>query len=194
MHDIGIIGAGATGLTAAYDLLKAGHRVTVYEARPYIGGLAAGFRDDAWEWPVERFYHHIFAGDRAILDFAEELGLQDLVFFESPVTSILKDGRLYPINKPMVGPWLERLPLGKPLANLADLVATGLRVLAFSPISFFDRLRVGLVTAYLRFNPNWEPLEQVTATNGFHELWDVAPMRPFGSPFSWVNSDRTMSE
>ncbi len=26
MHNIGIIGAGVTGLAAAYDLLKAGHR------------------------------------------------------------------------------------------------------------------------------------------------------------------------
>lgn len=35
---IAVIGAGAAGLTAAYRLTKAGHRVIVYEANPYVGG------------------------------------------------------------------------------------------------------------------------------------------------------------
>ncbi|MCC6960420.1 MAG: FAD-dependent oxidoreductase [Dehalococcoidia bacterium] len=35
---IGVIGAGAAGLTAAYRLTQAGHRVTVFEALPYVGG------------------------------------------------------------------------------------------------------------------------------------------------------------
>ena len=34
---IGIIGAGVAGLTAAYDLSRAGHNVTVYESAPFIG-------------------------------------------------------------------------------------------------------------------------------------------------------------
>lgn len=196
MVNIGIIGAGVTGLTAAYDLLKAGHRVTIYEARPYVGGLSSGFKDEAWEWPLERFYHHIFASDRDILGLAEELGLQDLAFFESPVTSILKNGRLYPINKPMVGPWLERLPLGRQLTSFADLVATGLRVLAFDPIPFLARLRVGLVSAYLRFNPHWQPLEAVTADawlskyvgkRAYEAFWQPLLVGKFGPYYQQVN-------
>lgn len=35
---IAVIGAGAAGLTAAFRLLQAGHRVTVYEAQPFVGG------------------------------------------------------------------------------------------------------------------------------------------------------------
>ncbi len=35
---IAVIGAGAAGLTAAFRLLQAGHRVTVYESEPYVGG------------------------------------------------------------------------------------------------------------------------------------------------------------
>ena len=36
--NIAIIGAGAAGLAAAYDLAGAGHRVTIYEAAPNVGG------------------------------------------------------------------------------------------------------------------------------------------------------------
>ena len=35
---IAVIGAGAAGLTAAFRLTQAGHRVTVLEAQPYVGG------------------------------------------------------------------------------------------------------------------------------------------------------------
>ncbi|MFN2285644.1 MAG: NAD(P)/FAD-dependent oxidoreductase [Anaerolineae bacterium] len=194
--NIGIIGAGVTGLSAAYDLLKAGHRVTVYEARPYAGGLAAGFKDEAWEWPLERFYHHIFAGDKDIIGLVDEIGIGDRLFFPSPVTSIYKDGRLYPINKPMFGPWLEKLPLGTQLANLGDLAATALRVLAFKPIPLLARFRVGLMTAYIRYGLRWQSLEQVTAhewlsravgAKAYEAFWQPLLEGKFGEYYQQVN-------
>ncbi len=194
--DIGIIGAGVTGLTAAYDLTRRGHRVTLYEARPYVGGLAAGFKDERWAWHLERFYHHIFASDAEIIRLVQELGLTESLFFPSPVTSIYKAGRLYPINKPLVGPWLERLPLGHRLSNVADLLATGLRVLAFRPIPFLDRFRVGLATAYLRYTPRWEPLEAVTAhawlsraagPRAYEAFWQPLLEGKFGPYYQQVN-------
>ena len=194
--NIGIIGAGVAGLSAAYDLLKVGHRVTIYEARPYAGGLAAGFKDEAWEWPLERFYHHIFAGDKDIIGLVDEIGIRDRLFFPSPVTSIYKDGRLYPINKPMFGPWLETLPLGKQLANLGDLAATALRVLAFRPIPLPARFRVGLMTAYIRYGLRWQSLEQVTAhewlsravgTKAYEAFWQPLLEDKFGEYYQQVN-------
>lgn len=97
--DIAIIGAGITGLTAAYDLTRAGHRVTVYEARPYAGGLASGFHDERWEWPLERFYHHWFASDREAISLIRELGVADRLFFPRPTTSIYHRGRIYPFDR-----------------------------------------------------------------------------------------------
>ena len=51
--NIAIIGAGPAGLAAAYDLTKAGHRVTLFEGAPNVGGLAAGFKAPHWEWTLD---------------------------------------------------------------------------------------------------------------------------------------------
>ena len=136
--NIGIIGAGITGLIAAYELTKQDHAVILYEARPYAGGLAAGFRDERWEWPLDRFYHHWFASDDDVIRLIDELGARDRLFFPRPTTSIYHGGRIYPFDSPM-------------------------RVLRFTPIPLVDRLRVGLVTLYLRLLRDWRALEGITA-------------------------------
>ena len=55
---IGIIGAGATGLAAAYDLSKWGHEVKIYERDKFLGGHASTFAVS--NVPIERGYHHWF--------------------------------------------------------------------------------------------------------------------------------------
>ena len=161
---IGIVGAGITGLTAAYDLAKQGHAVTVYEAHPYAGGLAAGFRDERWEWPLDRFYHHWFASDLDVAALIDELGARDRLFFPRPTTSIYYQGHIYPFDSP-------------------------LRVLRFTPISLVDRFRVGLVTLYLRLTRNWQPLEGITAEKwmrravggrAYEVLWKPLLISKFG--------------
>ena len=171
MYDIGIIGAGVTGLTAAYDLAAQGHSVTVYEARPYVGGLAAGFRDQRWEWSLDRFYHHIFASDKDIINFVHELALDELLFFPRPTTSIYNNGQIYPLDSP-------------------------LRVLAFDPLPFIDRVRFGLVAAFVRYNPFWRPFERITAhewlskalgPRAYEILWQPLLEGKFGPFYQQVN-------
>ena len=36
---VAIIGAGPAGMTAAFDLARAGHRVRVYESQSHAGGM-----------------------------------------------------------------------------------------------------------------------------------------------------------
>jgi protoporphyrinogen oxidase len=151
--DIGIVGAGITGLTAAYELTKRGHAVTVYEARPYVGGLAAGFRDERWEWHLERFYHHWFASDDDVIGLIDELGGSNSLFFPWPTTSVYYQGQIYPLDSPV--PWLKFIPLSQ--------LHRAIRVLQFTPLSLIDRLRFGLAAFYLTLTRNWRRLEAVPA-------------------------------
>ena len=107
--NIAIVGAGITGLSAAYDLTGAGHTVTVYEARPNAGGLASGFRDERWDWPLDRFYHHWFASDEHVIRLVQELGAVDRLLFRRPTTSLLVHGRIYPLDSPVRS--LEFIPI-----------------------------------------------------------------------------------
>ncbi len=135
---VAIVGAGVTGLSAAYDLAKQGHSVMVFEAAETVGGLASGFWAEGWEWPLDRFYHHWFASDDDVLALIKEIGQHEKVFFPRPATAVWHQGKAYPLDSPLA-------------------------VLRYPGIPFLDRLRFGMVTAYLRFTRNWEPLEGVTA-------------------------------
>jgi len=138
---IAIIGAGAAGLAAAYDLTRAGHTVTIYEAAAEVGGLAAGFKAPHWDWTLEKFYHHWFASDHSILGLIQELGWSDQVLFPRPVTVIYYEGRFFPFDSMFTNmPWFL--------------------LTHFPP---WDVVRFGIAGLYLRLTSRWQPLEKVTA-------------------------------
>ena len=135
---IAIVGGGIAGLSAAYDLLAAGHTVTIFEAGSATGGLAAGFKDESWDWPLEHYYHHLFTSDRDIIGLVEELGMKEKLFFPRPVTSVLYKDRIVPFDSPKA--WIT-----------------------FPGFNLLDVARFGLVSAYLRFSNPWRNLEKETA-------------------------------
>jgi len=51
--DVVIVGAGATGLMAAWELVQTGKRTAVMEAKDYVGGRIHTIQDDKFELPVE---------------------------------------------------------------------------------------------------------------------------------------------
>jgi protoporphyrinogen oxidase len=138
---IAIIGAGPAGLAAAYDLTRGGHRVTLFEGAPEVGGLASGFKAPHWDWTLEKFYHHWFASDKAILGLIKELGWSDQVVFPRPYTVIYWDGKFYPF----------------------DSIYTNMPLFLLRHYPLLDVIRFGLAGAYLRFSPWWQPLEKATA-------------------------------
>ena len=95
--NIAILGAGFGGLAAAYDLVRRGYHVTVYEGTEKPGGLAGGFKEPHWEWSVEKFYHHWFASDRHMLGLLDELGWRDRVLFPRPFTVMYHQGNSTPL-------------------------------------------------------------------------------------------------
>src|SRR4029079_13611134 len=58
---IAVIGAGAAGITAAYELAKGGAEVDVYEASDTVGGLARSF--NLWGQRVDLGPHRFFSND-----------------------------------------------------------------------------------------------------------------------------------
>ncbi len=143
---IAVIGAGFGGMAAAYDLVKAGHTVTIYEAANQVGGLAAGFKQPNWDWWVEKFYHHWFASDKYILGLIRELGWSDRVVFPRPYTVVFHEGRFYPFD-----------------SILAALLYPGLGW-------GIDKIRFGLVGLYLRISNKWKILEKSTV-NDWMRKW-----------------------
>src|SRR5436190_3143818 len=63
---VGIIGAGPAGITAAYQLSKAGANVEVFEAGENVGGLSRTI--DLWRQKVDLGPHRFFSQDRRVND------------------------------------------------------------------------------------------------------------------------------
>ena len=61
MAHVVVLGAGAMGLAAAWQALTRGHQVTLLEAAPEAGGMAAHF--DLAGLSIERFYHFVCKAD-----------------------------------------------------------------------------------------------------------------------------------
>jgi len=138
MKTIAIVGAGVGGMAAAWDLAKAGHTVTIFEASDSVGGLAGGFKLPGWEWTVEKYYHHWFQTDRDILGLINELGWKDDVIFPRPKTVVFTDGKFAPLDSPLAA-------------------------LTFPGFNLLDIARFGFATVYLRYLSGWRGLEKFTA-------------------------------
>lgn len=167
--EIAIVGAGVGGLSAAYDLAKAGQRVHIYEANPKAGGLAGGFKEPHWDWSVDKFYHHWFATDEHMLGLMDELGLREKVLFPRPYTVMYYQGKFYPFDSIQSAILFPGLGWG------------------------IHKLRFGLVGLYLRLANNWQPLEKVTvdawmrkwAGDHVYELmWQPLMLGKFGEKYA----------
>ncbi len=166
---IAIIGAGFTGLAAAYRLVNKGHDVTVFERDSQPGGLAVGYQEKRWDWTLEAFYHHWFTNDNSILDLAKELNYP--VIIKRPKTSHLIEGKIYHLDSPAT-------------------------LLKFEKLTLRERLQMGIVLALLRYNPFWKPLEKVTAhgflsrtigNRAYKSMWEPLLVGKFGKHYKDIS-------
>lgn len=131
-----IIGAGFTGLAAAYEIARENIRVTVLEREPDIGGLASAFRTKGQ--PLETFYHHWFKSDGHVMDLVANLGCRDGVMSMPARTGAYFKNKFFKLSRP-------------------------LDVLRFKPLGLVDRVRLGLMVLHVRRIKDWRVLESVTA-------------------------------
>lgn len=159
---VGIIGAGFTGLTAAYRLSLAGASVSIFEHEEKPGGLALGFKDKKWNWSIEKHYHHWFTNDTYILKLAKEIGHKVLTV--RPITSTYFAGQSWQID-------------------------SARSLLSFRELSVVDRIRCGIILFYLKITPYWKNLEKVSAyrflkkymgQKTWEVLWEPLFLKKFG--------------
>ncbi len=185
---IAVVGAGAAGLTAAYRLTQAGHAVTVFEARPFVGGrthtehFGPGHHLDTGAGWLTSAYSRTFA-------LLEELGLRDCVhpMRASAPAELLVNGAPYTsTGKPRTAgdgagliPAAEQKPLREWLRSLASHPGDLSTQLAYDLESAEDHLaKVSPAAARYVFAPMFEGL--------------FAPLREHSAEFlrSWVASGR----
>jgi protoporphyrinogen oxidase len=166
---IAVIGAGFGGMAAAFDLRKAGHAVSIFEADATPGGLAAGFREPGWDWSVEKFYHHWFTSDQHMFRLFRDLGVEDKVLVRSPKTVMYHDGNFYPFDS-------------IPSAILYPGLGYGI-----------NKIRFGLVGLYLKLTTNWQPMEKTTVAawmrkyageKVYREMWEPLVVGKFSEKYA----------
>jgi protoporphyrinogen oxidase len=154
-YDMVIVGAGFTGLTAAYALSKQGYKVRVIESDSTPGGLAGTFEFSDGV-TLEKFYHHWFNNDRYVPELVKELGMENDIVTLPSNTGMYFNGRIWKLTTPL------------------DL-------LRFKALSFIDRIRLGLLVFKVRKIKDWrtiehlsirEWLESVCGKNVYRVVWE----------------------
>lgn len=187
--NIAVIGAGFTGLAAAYELGKHGHNVTVFEKETKVGGLAVGFGKPNWKWLLEVSYHHFFTNDHAIIALAKELGMEKDLMILRPVTATLCQPSEKRQKKSLTGPEYSQYQLDSPM-----------NLLTFPLLSPLAKFRTATLLGFCKLNPYWQPLEKITAKDLFiyvggkeawTVLWEPLMVGKFGTyadriPASWL--------
>ena len=133
-YDIAIIGGGLTGLSAAYYLTKYGKKVIIIEKGKELGGLLSSYHVN--NYPIEKYYHHIFRSDETILKLIDELGLNNKLEWLKGTTGYHINGKVYSLNTPK-------------------------EILQYPYLSLFDKAKLALLV--LRSKRSKEDLDNITA-------------------------------
>ncbi|MBC8154545.1 MAG: protoporphyrinogen oxidase [Bacteroidetes bacterium] len=121
---IGIIGAGISGLTLAYELQKRGQPYRLWEATNAPGGYIQSVRDGRY---LRELGPNSLLGDDALLAWLHELGLTNDLVFSKPVSKaryVFRNGqyRKLPAGPPslLLGDffsWKTKLAIARELSN-----------------------------------------------------------------------------
>lgn len=150
-----VIGAGFTGLTAAYQLASMGMRVTVLEGDAEVGGLASCFEVNGER--LEKFYHHWFVTDSHVMQLVRELGGEPDVIYRPTRTGMYFANNLFKLSAPI-------------------------DVLRFKPLKYLDRMRLAALVLRARAMNDWKQLESLTAQQWLSQLGGEAVYKVVWEP------------
>lgn len=136
MAKIVVLGAGAMGLAAAYRALCLGHQVTLLEAGPEPGGMAAHF--DFGGVSIERYYHFVCKSDAPTFALMHELGIGDRMRWRATSMAYFIGGKLHRWGDPIS---LLRFPL----------------------LSLIEKIRYGVLMFVSTRVNSWASLEHISA-------------------------------
>jgi protoporphyrinogen oxidase len=151
---IAVVGAGVMGLTLAYELVKKGYDVNVFEKDDRVGGMSASFDFDGLI--IERYYHFFCKPDTPIFELLKELGIDHLLKWKETKMGFFYEGKLYN--------W------GNPIA-----------LLLFPRLGLISKIRFGLQVFLSVKRDKWDELDKITAArwakdwvgeNAYNALWD----------------------
>jgi protoporphyrinogen oxidase len=149
-----VLGGGISGLTCAYRLALAGHRVTLIEGSDQLGGLGTFFQHVGRTF--EKFYHCMLPSDGPLLALLDELDLTRDIYWRPSTFACADQGRVYPLNG-------------------------ALDLLRFAPLSLLSRLRVGFTGLYGRLVSD-RGLDDITTAQWLEKLSGRAAFAKFWRP------------
>jgi protoporphyrinogen oxidase len=174
-----IVGGGMLGLTLALRMAKQGHKVTLIEAAPVLGGLASVWNlgDIVWD----RHYHVTLLSDSRLRNLISELDLEDKMKWVETKTGFYTGGKFY---------------------SMSDTK----EFLSFPPLNLIEKLRLGGTIFYASKIKNWKRLEKITVgkwlrrwsgNSVFEKIWEPLLKCKLGeaykktaASFIWAHTSR----
>lgn len=132
-----VLGAGPMGLAVAYELLKRGWAVDLYERDERIGGMSASTEIDGLK--IERYYHFICGPDETLFEFLREFEIADRLRWVETRMGFYYNGRLHD--------W------GNPIA-----------LLRFPGLDLVSKLRYGVHVFFTKGVSDWRALDRIECT------------------------------
>lgn len=174
-YSVAVIGGGISGLASAVRLSRLGFPVTLFEGESFLGGLGVTF--PYGNGHLEKFYHCILPNDDALIQLIREVGLEDDLIWRDTGMGFMHRGRVYPMN-------------------------TATDLLRFSPLSMFERLRLGLMGIRARVGGTAPALDDIAVdewirrqvgTHAFDVMWKPLLEAKIGDgyasiPALWLSS------